>query len=301
MKKLKTAKLIFKRFGLSGLFRAVKNKIQGRATLLDFEIEQIKKSKAIDTNIIKEHYSENYPGVQNILDLFKDQWACKVPIDGTTSGDADLFNSEFDTRIVKWDEQYPVKGKTILELGPLEGAHTYQMEKLGAARITGIEAGSLHFMKCLIVKNLLNLNAEFLFGDFREYLKTCELKYDIVLACGVLYHMIEPVELLYDISKVTDNIFLCTHYYSHEREDIKYRFESEPIKLKNNYEGYKHYYNDLDETDIILGGTRHYSVWITKDDIISILKELGYIKINILEDGIDVPDGNTIILYAGRS
>ena len=302
MKKLKTAKLVFAQFGFSGLFRVIKNKLQGKASLADFNLEHVKISKKkAKQNIVKEQYQENAPCVQNVLDIFKDQWACKIPIEGTTSGTTTLFDSETDPRIVDWNNLFPVKGKAILELGPLEGAHTYQLEQLGAESIIGIESGKTHFLKCLVVKDLLKLKAEFLYGDFRKYLKNCDKKFDIVLASGVLYHMTEPIELLSDMANVTDNIFLCTRYYSENRQDIAYRFENEPIILYNDYKGYVHYYDDPSNNELILGGTRHYSVWITKEDIINILNNLGFSNIIIINDNTDQDVGNNIILYASRS
>ena len=63
-------------------------------------------------------------------------------------------------------------GFRILELGPLEGAHTYQLEKLGAAEIVAIEANKEAFLKCLIIKELAQLErARFLLGDFVTYLE----------------------------------------------------------------------------------------------------------------------------------
>ena len=48
-------------------------------------------------------------------------------------------------------------GFGILELGPLEGAHTYRLEQLGAERILAIEANVEAYLKCLIVKEILGL------------------------------------------------------------------------------------------------------------------------------------------------
>lgn len=47
-----------------------------------------------------------------------------------------------------------VKGKRILELGPLEGAHTKRLIDEGAKEVIAIEGLSYCFMKCLIVKEV---------------------------------------------------------------------------------------------------------------------------------------------------
>ena len=98
-------------------------------------------------------------------------------------------------------------GMRVLELGPLEGAHTYQLEKLGAASILAIEANADAFLKCLITKEILSLGAaKFVYGDFCEYLKETNEEFDLVFCCGVLYHMSDPIALIESIAKVTTNV-----------------------------------------------------------------------------------------------
>ena len=49
-----------------------------------------------------------------------------------------------------------VEGEKILELGPLEGGHTYMLEHAGA-KVTSVEGNYGAFLRCLTVKNLLGL------------------------------------------------------------------------------------------------------------------------------------------------
>ena len=71
----------------------------------------------------------------------------------STPGFAQLFE---DDRIL-WDEEKLGKflSKRVLELGPLEGAHTYMLQQLGAKEIISIESNKRAFLKCLIIKNIL--------------------------------------------------------------------------------------------------------------------------------------------------
>jgi hypothetical protein len=66
-------------------------------------------------------------------------------------------------------DRFGVRGRlddmSLLELGPLEGAHTYQLEKLGAKSILAIEANVEAFLKCLITKEITGLQvAKFMLG-----------------------------------------------------------------------------------------------------------------------------------------
>ena len=67
------------------------------------------------------------------------------------------------------------------------------MQKAGASKVISVEANNREFLKCLIVKQMLDLkNVKFLFGDFNRYLEQQERRFDVVVASGVLYHMTNP-------------------------------------------------------------------------------------------------------------
>lgn len=96
-----------------------------------------------------------------------------------------------------------------------------------------IESNTIAFLKCLIAQNALKFNAEFILGDFRPYLDTCTDTYDLLVASGVLYHMLEPVKLLQDMAKVSRAIGVWTHYYDPDvilkRDHLKNRFDSHAL------------------------------------------------------------------------
>ena len=280
----------------------LENIIQSNKNQLDCLLEIENKNKLMLENIIQKNnynnYQENAPSIQNVINIFDGQWASKLPLEGVTSGGIGLFS---DNRIKSWNNLCPVKNKRILELGPLECAHTYMLEKLGAASVTSIESSSQHFLKCLIVKELFDLKVELLHGDFREYLKNCEHEYDIVLASGVLYHMVDPIQLIHDIAKAANNVFVWTHYYSEERTDINTQFDLEPIYLTEKYRGYKQYYGDTSNCAKFYGGTRPYSVWLKKNDIFSMCREAGFENIALIEDNLSHPNGNCVTFFANKN
>ena len=109
---------------------------------------------------------------KNAVDIFAGEWSSKLPRN-FVSGSIDLFS---DSRIINICQTISgLQGKTVLESGPLEGAHTSLMIQLGAKKIIGIEANSRAYLKCLITKEILNLHdSKFLLGDFDEYLIECE-------------------------------------------------------------------------------------------------------------------------------
>ena len=163
---------------------------------------------------ILDWYVKTAPHPQRALDIFKGEWASTLPApySDLQTGPLPLFG---DPRLI-WaaGRLGRFEGKTVLELGPLEGGHSWMMSNLGAASVTGVEANTRAFLKCLILKELLGMpRTRFLCGDFVSYLEEEQPRYDIVFASGVLYHMRDPVHLIDLIGRAADRVYLWTHYY----------------------------------------------------------------------------------------
>ena len=89
-------------------------------------------------------YELRSPSDQTAIDIFDDSWSSHLPIEGTVSGSHPLFA---DGRIETLIEQFgSLKGLSVLELGPLEGGHSYMLEKAGA-HVTAIEANSSAYLR----------------------------------------------------------------------------------------------------------------------------------------------------------
>ena len=248
--------------------------------------------------MINENYVESKPSIDNLIDIFgRDAWASKLPIEGINVGFSDNFD---DFRVKSWNNLCPVGGKTILELGPLECGHTYMLEQFGAKSVTSIEASKICYLKCLMIKDIFGLKVNLLHGDFREYLQDCDKRYDVVMASGVLYHMTDPVKLIMDICKVTDNVFMWTNYYT-DSDVASFNFEKEPVSLAGKYYGYKHYYHENNiKVNSFCGGTAPHAVWLRKEDIISVFQDAEFNDIVVIEDSILPSFGNRCMTLFAR-
>lgn len=238
---------------------------------------------------ILEQYSKVAPDPQNAVDLFKDSWTTNFPEPYThvKAGRLSLFE---DARIAWAAEQLGgFEGKSVLELGPLEGVHTYLLEKQGAESILAIEANSQAYLKCLVVKEMFNLQrSRFLLGDFMPYLRNTQERFDAIVASGVLYHMRHPVELIASMARVTDQIFLWTHYFDPDvvaqSPELAARFPSE--KKTVTYRGFEHtvyrqeYLTTLDWKGYC-GGVTSHSLWLNRHDILACLEHFGFDDIRI--------------------
>lgn len=247
-------------------------------------------------------YTTEEPSHNLAFTLFDGTWVSNIPGFGFGSG------SYFDDGRIKWllDQSGGIAGKAVLELGPLEGAHTYMLSKAGAANILSVESNSKAFLKCLIVQNALKFKAEFLYGDFRPMLAKRDKRFDLVLASGVLYHMTDPVSLLEDMSHVTDSMFIWTHYYDPEiaatSDKMGERLNPDPtvseFRGKKIYT-HRHSYLEDVESEKFIGGSAHYSEWMTRDSLINVLESLGMI-VTIGLDSAEKGAAPSILLHATR-
>ncbi|NET07055.1 MAG: class I SAM-dependent methyltransferase [Symploca sp. SIO2B6] len=257
-------------------------------------------------NILNQ-YIKSAPSPQKTLDIFKGEWSSKLPDTLATleAGSALLFQ---DPRIEWCASQIGgFENKSVLELGPLEAGHTYMMESLGAQSIISIEANTRAYLKCLIVKELLELKrTRFLCGDFVEYLRTNKKRFDICIASGVLYHMLNPAELIALASNVSDQLFIWTHYYDHEIISSNPSFAYRLSKGKSSdYKGFRHMlYPQKYEAALnwkgFCGGNDTSSYWLKREDILACLKYFGFNEIMINFDHPQHPNGPSFALMAFR-
>lgn len=242
------------------------------------------------------------PSDQNIIDLFEGEWSSKMPVHFNAvslPGHADLFA---DPRIFWACEKLgPFTDKEILELGPLEGAHTYMLESLGAKKIISVESNSRAFLKCLCVKEVFKLNkSEFKLGNFIPFLKDCE-KYDIIIASGVLYHMSDPLEFLNLLTSKSSKIFIWSHYYN--KDIINKRSDSnlfhEPTNLPDSgiIASKRVYPSEALSWAGFSGGKDSYAYWIEKESLLKYFEDRGY-NISVNFDQADHPNGPAIAICA---
>jgi hypothetical protein len=257
---------------------------------------------------ILDQYVNKEPSKQNVLDIFSGEWSSVMPIESelfTKPGTALLF----DDQRIKWarDVFGGFENFIILELGPLEGGHSYMLQRMNAKKIISIEANTRAFLKCLCIKEIFNLDCvKFKLGDFIQFLEKTNSKFDLVFASGVLYHMLEPIKLLDLISKVTDRCFLWTHYYDKnlidENKNIKYRFKKlEVFEYKDShYEVSKYSYEDALNWLGFCGGANPTCKWLSRKSIIDGLLNFGYKDITIGFEQPNHPNGPAFAICAKR-
>jgi SAM-dependent methyltransferase len=255
-------------------------------TFTEAQLRQLRELASPPVNVL-DAYCTDVPSAQTAVDIFAGEWAARFPppLTQVKAGEAPLFEIEH----VPWgvDLLGGVRGQRVVELGPLEGGHTFILDRMGAREVVAVEANTRAFLKCLISKELLGIpSARFLCGDALRYLES-ELargapKFDLCLASGILYHFRNPVAALDLMTRISDRLLLWTMYFDEEyirsRPDLSAKFtDATPAE----YAGYRHtlyrqeYRESLDFRGFC-GGSAADSAWMTRADVLGALDHFGF-------------------------
>jgi len=246
-------------------------------------------------------FDQRAPAHANAIDIFSGRWATDLSILNSEwrGGDANLIaDARPDYAAQQFGTGGRFDGMTILELGPLEGMHTWRFEQRGAARILAIESNVEAYLKCLIVKEALGMKrAEFLLGDFNLYLQGGSPRFDMVFACGVLYHMEDPLALIRGIARATDKCFVWTHYFEEGRTAPRVAV---PASLEGFNSTYYHaQYQDRAQPGF-WGGNKPSASWMKRDDILAAFRHFGLNEIEVVAEDPNALHGPTITFAARR-
>ena len=247
------------------------------------------------------------PSPQLAIDLFPGEWSSRFPEElGVTAGAVPLFADDRITWLL--EQTGDLTGRTVLELGPWEGGHTYQLGAAGAS-VTAIEANTRAYLKCLLAKELLGMtNCRFMLGNFVAYLQQPQHeRFDMVLASGVLYHSTDPLRLLELMAGAADRLGLWTHYFEPEvvrsTPSVARHFGSEPLMAR--FRGrevalHRRDYLDALEWNGFCGGPEDHALWLERDDLLACLELLGFTDVRLGDDDPSHVNGPCLLVYAQR-
>jgi hypothetical protein len=257
---------------------------------------------------ILDEYVREQPSPQLAVDLFKGEWSSALPEAlGVEAGTVGLFADERITWLL--DQTGGLAGRRVLELGPLEAGHTYQLVAAGA-EVVAVEANTRAYLKCLIAKEILAMpRCRFLLGDFVAHLDAHQdQRYDLLLASGVLYHATDPLRLLELCAGVADQLAIWTHYYDagpvESTPAIAQHFQAptETVGFRGRTLTLhpRHYLESL-AWNGFCGGPESFARWMERDDLLAVLDLLGYDDVRIGGDDPGHVNGPCTLLLARRT
>ncbi len=224
----------------------------------------------------------------NLVDEFarRGPWITQFVINGIASGGD--YQVVDDRRVQQFFERFP-DVRTILELGSLEGGHTFTLARHeGVERVLAIEGRPANIDKAKFIGSLLGVsNAQFRQANL-EQLQLASLGYfDAIFCCGLLYHLPEPWKLISQTPLVAPSLFVWTVYANENEATI----EIDGLRGREYIEG------GLNEP---LSGLSSKSIWLTLPSLIELLSRSGYDNVEVLEKSQN-PNGPAVTLAASLS
>ncbi|MDR3476235.1 MAG: methyltransferase domain-containing protein [Devosia sp.] len=276
------------------------------ALTAQLEAQQITAIGPIQASASFDGYATAPAAPANAVRLLDPSWVAALPPElGIKAGEIPLYaDGRIDWLVEQLRADWP--SLDILELGPLEASHTGMMLKAGARSVLAIEGNRLAYLKCLVVKETLGLaDAHFLLGDFVPFLQHDERHWPLIVASGVLYHMVQPLELLRALAKRTDRLFLWTHVYDPKampKGDPRHAFftGTETVDFDGaHYRVHAHPYGVM-AIPTFCGGPVQGPRWMEREDVFDALQRLGFDDIRISSEQPDHPSGPALSILAQR-
>jgi SAM-dependent methyltransferase len=178
--------------------------------------------------------------------------------------------------ICELEKKISLEGLSVLDLGCLEGLHAYILQERKVKQVVSIEGRRENFLKSLIIKNAFKLdNCEFLFGDVYAVMSSLVFKFDLCLASGILYHVDNPVSLLYRISQLSKKLFVLTHYATNDYPP------GPTVKIKCNNKIYHGKYFQEDTANIV-GSLEEQVFWLYEEDLLKAVKDAGFRFVEVI-------------------
>jgi SAM-dependent methyltransferase len=211
-------------------------------------------------------------------------WIYQFEIDGQTYGGG--ISAVGDERVERFFRHAPPP-ETILELGSLEGAHSFILAKHpGVKHVVALEGREANLRKARFVQELLEIrNVEFAQAN----LEHAELRgfgnFDAIFCCGLLYHLPEPWKLIQQCPSIAPLLFIWTQYAA----------ENEAQDVGPGLRGKIHVEGGPDEP---LSGMSASATWLTLDSLRTLLARSGYKKIEVIHDDPTHANGPAVTIGA---
>jgi SAM-dependent methyltransferase len=214
-------------------------------------------------------------------------WIYQFEIGGRTFGGG--ISAVGDVRVQRFFRQAP-RPESILELGSLEGAHSFILaQHPGVKRVVALEGREANLRKARFVQEQLRIdNIEFAQANLEHADLSAFGKFDAIFCCGLLYHLPEPWKLIEQCPPIAPLLFIWTQYAA----------ETEARDVGRGLRGKIHVEGGADEP---LSGMSATATWLTLDSLRVLLAASGYDSVEIIDDDPGHANGPAVTIGARRT
>jgi SAM-dependent methyltransferase len=159
---------------------------------------------------------------------------------------------------------------SILELGSLEGGHTFPLAALpGVEQVVAVEGRPENVARAEVVRQALGVtNVRFVLGNLEELDLTTLGRFDAVYCTGLLYHLPRPWELVSRLREVSERLYVWTQCAE----------AAVPGEEAGGYAGRT--YREWGGWDP-LSGLSASSFWPTREELVRLLADAGFPHVHV--------------------
>ena len=196
-----------------------------------------------------------------------------------------------DRRVLLLHNRFDLTTKHALEIGCFEGIHTIGLCQY-AKKVTAVDARIENVVKTIVRCGFFGYSPTVFKCNVEERpLDTALLEADVACHIGVLYHLKDPVRHLLDLSGfVRLGVLLDTHCALEEEARKSYEVNGGMYPYKK--------YREVESS--VFSGVYSHSKWLRLTDIVQILSDSGFKRVDIVETR-EERNGPRVLLLALRS
>lgn len=182
---------------------------------------------------------------------------------------------------------------SVLDLGALEGGLSFEMAREGW-NTTGVEGREANYRKAQLIADYYALpNLRFVHKDVKALTPEADGTFDVILCCGLLYHLDEPVAHLRQLASLLKEdgmLFLDTHVAPDEHA-ARYRTHEESLSDEVMITESGHHYEGRWWSEPAAGDLKEQmwsaisnerSLWLSRRSLIRALYHSGFASIHEL-------------------
>jgi SAM-dependent methyltransferase len=186
-------------------------------------------------------------------------------------------------------------GRSVVDLGCLEGGFTLAFAERGAQLALGIEAREVSVRRCELARDLLGLTAaEFVEADIKDELAKREA-FDVVFAAGILYHVADPAAFLVTMREACSGVALIDTHVAREDEathgcsEVVTRSAGERTYRGRMFAEYASDVSDSEKDELLWAAWSDVdSFWPLEDELVAMIHDAGFAsaeKVDLVDDG----------------
>jgi hypothetical protein len=149
--------------------------------------------------------------------------------------------------------------------------------------------------------------SKFWLGDFMKALENWDQSYDLIIACGVLNRLKDPLQLLELAARRSQAIYIWTHVVSEEAlppSDLRRHTFAPALEIQHFHGVDVRVYRRTDgyaEDDVAFcRDTDDGQRWLHRDDLIEALKRVGFPNVRTNDDEPNTHFGPALSIFAQK-